>query len=557
MKWIKSRENFLSEAKIKDVILPTQKEVVVALWGERILDFEEIEATDNIIQGKWKLSEQDKIEALSTFFKARLDVVYEFFGRLPNEFKLCLEQSIDLDLIKNDNDMFRKILNNFDIHKPTINQISVLSENIFKKISMSETQADEIIIRDESGRPILDEETKKPIKRKREKDEIIFSKNLVNINGFVEDYNRLYPDKTIDASKFSSGEVLRVISASKEDFGGDSYLVEVDVYAKDMFLSIKHNAKDILNMSVSRFYASCQHLYRGGFKHRVIGNVFDPNSVPAFLIFDSPILDSKGVLISEQLPLSRMMIRNIDLPQAEDDEKFKLYFDRAYPDRMEDFMSDIIEKHTGMKSSDTDNYLFSPDIPEDTYIDGPYMDRLDIKRKKLIGINAKLITFAQDSDWSNCIISPKARIEEINIDTTMLPQNFFDLNLNPKVTRFRYLKLNSLEPFKNLKSNTFSFDKCQFKNEILSDLNQNCPNIKSLEFINCELEGKDISVFKNLEELHLIYTVDFNEFKGIVEELKLKKIVISGDLASGKENKNYINSLKSKGIKVETIGPVL
>ena len=97
----------------------------------------------------------------------------------------------------------------------------------------------------------------------------------------------------------------------------------------------------------------------------------------------------------------------------------------------------------------------------------------------------------------------------------------------------------------------------QFKNEILSDLNQNCPNIKSLEFINCELEGRDISVFKNLEELHLIYTVDFIEFKGIVEGLKLKKIVISGDLASGKENKNYINSLKSKGIKIETIGPVI
>jgi hypothetical protein len=557
MKWIKSREKFLSEANIGDVILPTQKEAVKALWGERILDLEEIEATDNIIQGKWKLSEEDKIQALSTFFKARLDLVYEFFGRLPNEFKHCLEQSIDLDLIKNDNDKFRKILNNFDVHKPSINQISVLSESIFKKISMSETQADEIMIRDENGRPILDEETKKPIKRKREKDEIIFSKNLVNINGFVEDYNRLYPDKTVDAFKFSSGEVLKVISASKEDFGGDNYLVEVDVYARDMFLSIKHNAKDILNMSVSRFYGSCQHLYRGGYRTQVIGNVFDPNSVPAFLIFDSPILDSKGVLISEQLPLSRMMIRNIDLPQSKDDDKFKLYFDRAYPDRMEDFMSDIIEKHTGMKPSDTNDYVFSPDVPEDIYIGDPYMDRLGIKRKKLIGINAKSVTFSQDSDWSKCIISPKARIEEINIDTTMLPQNFFDLKLDPKVTRFRYLKLNSLDPFKNLKSNTFSFDKCQFKNEILSDLNQNCPNIKSLEFINCELEGKDISVFKNLEELHLIYTVDFIEFKGIVEGLKLKKIVISGDLASGKENKNYINSLKSKGIKIETIGPVI
>jgi hypothetical protein len=224
-------------------------------------------------------------------------------------------------------------------------------------------------------------------------------------------------------------------------------------------------------------------------------------------------------------------------------------------------MNEIIQKYTGMESSTgggADTYIFSPDIPEDiNYIDDPYMDRLGIKRKKLIGINAKSITFTQDSDWSQCIISPKARIEEMNIDTTMLPQNFFDLKLDPKITRFRYLKLNSLEPFKNLKSNTFSFDKCQFKNEILSDLNQNCPNIKSLEFINCELDGKDISVFKNLEELHLIYTVDFNEFKGIVEGLKLKKIVISGDLTSGKENKNYINSLKSKGIKIETIGPVI
>ena len=558
MKWIKSREKFLSEAKIKDVILPPQKQVVKDMWGERILDLEEIEASDNIVQGKWKLTEEEKMKALSIFFSAKLDVVYKFFSELPTEFKHCLEQSIDLDLIKKDNDKYTKILNNFDIHKPSINQISVLSENIFRKISMSETQADEIMVRDENGRPILDEETKKPVKRKREKDEIIFSKNLVNINGFVEDYNRLYPDKTVDAFKFSSGEVLKVISASKEDFGGDNYLVEVDVYAREMFLSIKHNPKDILNMSVSRFYGSCQHLYRGGYKRQVIGNVFDPNSVPAFLIFDSPILDSKGVLISEQLPLSRMMVRNIDLPQEEDGESFKLYFDRAYPDRMKDFMDEVIEKYTGMKSSSrVDDYVFSPDIPEDTYIDNPYMDRLSIERKKFIGINAKSITFSQDSDWSDCIISPKARIEEINIDTTMLPQNFFELKFDPKVTRFRYLKLNSLEPFKNLKSNTFSFDKCQFKNEILSALNQNCPDIKSLEFINCELEGRDISVFKNLEELHLIYTVDFNEFKSIVEGLKLKKLVISGDLASGKENKNYINSLKSKGIKVETIGPVI
>jgi len=65
MKWIKNRNKFISEeAKLRDVILPAQKDVVSRTWGEKFLDYEEIEATDNIKQGKWKLSEEDKIEVL-------------------------------------------------------------------------------------------------------------------------------------------------------------------------------------------------------------------------------------------------------------------------------------------------------------------------------------------------------------------------------------------------------------------------------------------------------------------------------------------------------------
>ena len=56
MKWIKTRNYFLKEAKIKDVILPKQAAQVKSQWGEKWLDAEEIEPTEKIIQGVWKLS---------------------------------------------------------------------------------------------------------------------------------------------------------------------------------------------------------------------------------------------------------------------------------------------------------------------------------------------------------------------------------------------------------------------------------------------------------------------------------------------------------------------
>jgi len=551
MKWIKSRKQFLIEAKIGDELLPSQKQLVKNTWGESILELEKIEATDNIIQGEWKLTEEEKNEALSKFFNADLKEVYEFFEGLPNEFKECLDKSID----KN-NDKYKDILKNFDIHKPTIAQISILSEKIFKKISVGESKADEIIDKDETGKPKLDKETGKPLKRKREKDEIIFTKNLVNINTLTDDYNKLYPDKTVDDFKFASGDVLKVISASKEDYGGDNYIIDMNVYAGDLYLLIDHNPTDILNMSVSRFYGSCQHLYRGGFREQLIGNVFDPNSVPAFLYFKSELSKGDGWKLSDKLFLSRMMIRNIDTPE-EDKNKFKLYFDRCYPDRMKNLMDDIVTKYTKMEPSfawGDGEYIFAPDIPEDVKIKTPYMDNLRIAQKRLIGINSKSITFAPNSDWSNVKISPKANLEEINIETNKLPDNFFELKLKPKTIQFRYMKLTSLEEFKNLKSDAFSFENCKFSNEILEGLNKNVPDIKCLKFKACELDGKDLTIFKNLEELHLLFS-DFKDLKEIVDELNIKKLVLSTDLSVGKANKEYIETLKSKKIKVEFVGP--
>ena len=158
MKWIKSRRKFITEeAIIRDVIMAKQIDRVKSQWGEKYLDYEEIDATENIKQGRWKLSEEDKRAVLGTFLTADLDNVFKIFENLPVKFVESLNASVDLDLLKGDS-KWEKILNNFDISKPSINQISVLTDAIFRKISVGETQASEIILRDETGRPVMGED---------------------------------------------------------------------------------------------------------------------------------------------------------------------------------------------------------------------------------------------------------------------------------------------------------------------------------------------------------------------------------------------------------------
>lgn len=553
MKWIKSRDSFLNEAKIGDKLLDPQKKEIESIWGKKFLDFEEVEATDNIKQGNWKLSKEDKMKALSIFFSADLTKVYEFFGSLPDKFVEVVDMSLDLSLLTDDK--YTKIMNNFDLKEPTINQIAVLSHNIFKKISTGESKADEIIERDSSGRPVMGEDGR-PLKRKREEGEIIFSKNLTNINGVCEDYNNLFPDNKVDAFKFSSGEVQKVINGAGSDFGGDNYLVEVDIFARDLFLRIDHNPKDIANMSVSRFFGSCQHLYRGGYRQQLLANIFDPNSIPAFLVFDSPIINSEGVMISEQTPLSRMIIRNIY--SFDPTEEPKIYFDRAYPDRMEDFFDDMVEKYTPNKQTADENfdYIFAPDLPEDVDIRTPYMDRLSLVKKKFIGINSKSISFGAGDDWSDTIISPEAQIEEVNIETTLLPDNFFEIKMNPNWIRLRYIDIKDLSIFDKLKSEKWAFEKCKIKSQTFDAFAKAHDEIKSLQFVSCDISNFNFSALTKLEELELIflYNFEFADLQQLLNTINLKrgfKLTVTSDLVNSKTEKEYINSLKGRGVVVK------
>jgi hypothetical protein len=557
MKWIKNRESFLNEAKIRDVLNKRQIIEVSSQWGERYLDYEEVDPTDQIKQGRWKLSIEDKMKVLGHFFSSRYDgsgidmnVIFNTFKNLPDNFINILRDSINIDSFRSEADKkkYGVIFRNFDPKYPTIDQIACIYNSVFRKLSL-ETRETSFIKRDGNGRPIVNDDGDM-IRIEKEAGFPIFERNLVNIKGFVESYNRCY-DNRIDEDIFYSSEIGDLVSFAKENHNSE-YKIDFEIFNKDIYLSINHKASDILNISISTFYSSCQHLYSGGHREHLLSNVFDPNSIPAFLIFDTPIFwdDEK---ISDFLPLSRMMVRSIE--SFDSDEK-RIFFDRSYPDRMQNIFGEIIEKYSGNKQnfkSEEGSYIFAPDIDLSDNLDRPYMDRLSDVRVPFIGKNTKNLYLNRNHNWSKVRISPNANIKQLVIETENLPDKFKDLKLNLEWVKFKYMIINSFEPFKSIKTDSLSFDRCKFDAKILQDL-----ELKKLQIISCDLKGDlDLSIFKNLEELHLIYTLDELEYlKNAIEGTNLKKLVVSGDLFTSKEGKDYLKSLKNE-IKVELVGPLI
>lgn len=554
MKWIKTRNNFLSEAKIRDVVFKRQAAEVKSVWGEKYLDYEEIIPTDNINQGTWKLEDADKMKVFGVFFGVDISGVFNMFGSLPDKFAEVLKKSIKIDLVDK---KWEKVLSDFDIKKPTIDHMYVLYENVFRKLSISETQSEEMISRDDSGRPIMDE-NKKMVKVSKAKGDPIFSNNLININAFIEDYNRCYTsEQQIRSGVFSSGDVVRIRNRAGEDFSGGAYDIDMDIFNRDMFLSILHNPKDILNMSISKFYASCQHLYTGGYRQQVLANVFDPNSIPAYLKFDSQIRErDSGDIISDQLPLCRMMIRNIE--SFDESSTVKIFFDRCYPDSLKSIMNEMVEKYSkNVGNSDGgDTYVFTPDVNIGDDIREPYMDRLRIEKGKYIGVNSKTLYLNAAYDWSRVKVSPKANIKELIIETIDLPENIFKLPLNLDWVKFKFIKINTLKHFK-LKSESIGFDKCKISNSVLNEIKDEF-NVKKLQFVACDIKDIDLSIFDSLNELQLIYTIDPDEdLSKILGNIKIGKLVLSGDLLENKLNSEYVKLARKKGVIIKIEGIVI
>jgi hypothetical protein len=562
MKWIRNRNKFLNEAKLRDVILPSQAKAVSAKWGAKYLDYEEIEPTSKIEQGKWKLSEADKLKVFSYFMGCDMKVIQSLFKSLPPTFVQFVSE-VAGDTIKGIN-----------IKKPTLDQLVLIYNPVFRKISVNDSLASNMISKDDNGRPIKDEGGNM-IRVEKTPGELVISNNLVNLPTIVEDYNSLvskYVEKKLgdkykesdllDENIFGNNELQKYVNLAKTDENKDyEWKYDVNIFDKDIYLSIKHNPKDILNMSISKFYSSCQHLYTGVCRNQLLANVFDSNSIPAFLLFDSPIINKEGQKISDVMPLSRMQIRKLET--LDDSEKTQLYFDRCYPDRMEDIFPIIVKKYTSnkpTKSTSGYSYIYSPDIDtnDDSKLERPYHDRIGslIVNKKMIGVNIKSLNLNDLHNWSDFKISPNSNLKELVIETTELPENLLDINLSLEWVKFKYLKLETLEPFSKIKFSAIAFERCKFDNNIFDDIAKNTPEIKKIKLISCDNGGvPNFSQFENLEELHFIYTLDsMEELQQAIEGVNLKKLGVSGDLLT-KQSKPFFDSLKSKGIRIEVVGP--
>jgi hypothetical protein len=568
MKWIKPRDLFL-EAKIRDVILPRQAMAVTSKWGDRYLDYEEVTPTDKIVQGTWKLSEEDKNEVLGVFCQTDMTVLFELFSSLPEQFGNVLNQSINVELFRENKDTYSRIFESFDIRKPKLDQILVMFSSVFRKLSIPDTMATSVISKDANNRPLRDEQGNM-IRIEKQPGDLIFSNNLININSFISDYNDLVDkcieanvegwsetDKMSSSTLFSDNRNLSQFINFASTNENPNYKLDFEIFNKDIFLKITHNPQDILNMSISKFYSSCQHLYSGGYSRQVLSNVFDPNSIPAFLIFETPIFweDEK---ISDHLPLSRMIIRNLE--SFDTTAPTKLYFDRAYPDRMQNKIQEIVTKYSGNVSTadrGRDRYLYTPDIDFNDNLDTPYQDRLSVTTGRMIGKNIKTLYLNQIGDWKNVKVDPNAKIKELIIETTEIPETLLTINLNLDWIKFKFIEIHTLKDFDRIKTTNIAFDKCRLSNNVLQDINASNPGITKLQIISCDNVGSfDFSEFKSLEELQVIYTLDsVEDLKTIVPE-NLKKLVISGDLAT-KESKSILGALRSKGVKIEIVGPVI
>jgi len=127
------------------------------------------------------------------------------------------------------------------------------------------------------------------------------------------------------------------------------------------------------------------------------------------------------------------------------------------------------------------------------------------------------------------------------------------LKLDLKLLKFRYLEITSLEPFKRIKTSGVSFDNCKVASKVFDDMDR---DVKIIRLTSINIDLPDFKQFEKLEELSLVYTLDsFEQLKEVTEGLNLKKLVISGDLVTNQSKQYLTDIVKSKGTKIEIVGP--
>lgn len=554
MKWIKKRQHYLAEAKIRDVLKPMQVSAVAKKWGKKYLDYEEIEPADDIkeIQDVWKLTPEQKYAVLNLFFGTDVRKAEAAFENLPTDFirsvSAALNAAIEEDSWNYDSDIRKKIepmmADGIDFGNIGLEEIAVLTEPVLARIDVKTTVSDKAMLKDEEGLPVKGEDGNFVFEPK-ELGEMRFYSGIYNLNSFAQDYNKCAEKmgwEKVDRS-FASAEIGSIKNIMDTKVKGHE--ADLKVFHKDAYLSIKHNAQDILNISVSKFFSSCQDLYGGSHSDKLLANVFDPNSVPAFIYLDSPVYSSDGEVIADKLPLARFVIRLINAPG----DSRKLLFDRVYPQRMDDGTNsgvyDLVEEIAGIKRAydaktgtpDDAVYVFAPDISSEDSINAPYQDTIQrVERKMTIGRNCRYLNVSADSDWSDVIVRKDNRIEEMVISTPKVPQNLFDMDFNLKWLKIVNIDIKEMPDLSKFGTGDISLVDCR---ATMEDLRKGLEGVelKRLMLNRCDIEGINLDGMQ-LDELVLKTTVDAFDTKlsDVLGGARIKSLTISDDLLQDEDN---------------------
>lgn len=323
---------YLEEAKLRDEIPDYMQDIVRKnnKKGEEYLDMEVPEHTDAIPTVKIAVNDSSLrnsiIKELEDGF--RNDIVQQIakselfknFGRNPKFYNvLCASLGIpDLKISTDDLDKYRLLY--------------------LKEFKLLDTKENDI---------------EKPK----------FGNNKSSILKFIENYNRTFPENSVNLD----------IEKDKNFLGLRDPIVNYEknidsITSGNLYLFITDKPDDKLRMAISKFYDSCQNMYTGSHREKLLANVFDPNSKVAYLIFDVPFRDNMGNQV-KYTPVARTMIRY---------SEGKIMFDRVYSkiSGMEAMMYNLIREKTGLqdrgKAGDDYNY-------KGIGLPAPYMDRYKIK----------------------------------------------------------------------------------------------------------------------------------------------------------------------------------
>lgn len=546
MNYIQSRQIYLEA--IKDVLTKKQLDRAKQIWGVSLLDYDRTPVSNAIDLGKWELDKSDKTQVLNSFYNTDLDYIHGKLSTISDDFWKNIVSNIDT---KNVSQIVNKLINPLDKCdwiNPTFLQIALLFCTCIKKINIGETKNTDVVLKDDKGMPLLDTDGKiqKRQKTEEEKSKIYYATSAYNIISFANDWDSLFGTQynKIFRSEFFVNLYSLYSSGITED---------MDLFSDEsVYLSITDHPSDVLNMSVSKYFTSCQELYTGGgngtsYIKGLLYNLFDANTVPAFLYFNTPYIVNKEE-VSDKILLSRLLIRNMT---NDDGESLGLYFDKSYPDRMLTILISMIHKYTKNKHQPElrgTDYLFTPDIEPKTIVQYPYHDTLTIKHKmKLLGVNTKDLNI--NTDLSIYKIAKDNNVENIIIDNVNVPSNFFTTAFTKlKNITVNYIKIGDIKPFNNIIENhKMIFHKCYLYPLFFSDIN---PNLQHISLIGCYGINFDGIEKINCIKMTLRYS-KIDNFDNILSNNNLKELEITTDI-----NKNYkttIDKLKSNGVKV-TIG---